>query len=92
MKKVILLLLFFPYLSFGQIADDFEAGSAFRLDSGSAMDTGMQILPEAYTEIIPCITYLTIRATGSDCIGLPLTDLHPSEGDYTMDIHDKTRI
>ena len=79
MKKVILLLLFFPYLSFGQIASDFEDASLsgwtegvnghWNADSDGSIN-GNYSLHHIFDN----------PSAGSDCIGLLLKDLHPSEG------------
>ena len=79
MKKVILLLLLFPHLLSGQIADDFEDGlisdwtegipGRWKADSGGAI-SGNYSLHHVFDNSV----------SGSDCIGLPLINLHPSEG------------
>jgi hypothetical protein len=79
MKKVILLLLFFPHSAFCQISFDFEDGSLtgwvqgsedhWKADSGGCIN-GTFSLHHAFDN----------PAAGSDCIGIPLSDLHPSEG------------
>ncbi len=80
MKKVILLLLFFPHSAFSQISFDFEDGSLiawtqrsgdhWKADSAGSIN-GKYSLHHAFDD----------QAAGSDCIGIPLSDLHPSEGD-----------
>ncbi|MCX6333089.1 MAG: lamin tail domain-containing protein [Bacteroidia bacterium] len=79
MKKVILLLLFFPYLSFGQIADDFETGTISSWTEG--------VVNHWKADSAGCINgnfslhhIFDNPSSGSDCIGLPLTNLHPAEG------------
>ena len=79
MKKIILLTLLVPVLAYGQIIDNFESGSIVNWVQGNevhwkADGTG-------------CISgdfslhhVFDNPASGSDCIGLPLTDLHPEKG------------
>jgi hypothetical protein len=79
MKKVILLLLFIPCISFGQIADDFENGVI------SGWTEGMQghwkaDIDGSINGNFSLHHIFDNPSGGSDCIGLPLTNLHPTEG------------
>ena len=79
MKKVILLLLLFPFPLFSQVADDFETGmisvwtenipGRWKADTESAI-SGIYSLHHVFDN----------PSSGSDCIGIPLANLHPSEG------------
>ncbi|MCU0461781.1 MAG: lamin tail domain-containing protein [Bacteroidales bacterium] len=79
MKKVILLLLFFPYLSFGQIIDDFENEVITNWTEGTAGHWGAED-DGSISGKYSLHHIFDNSASGSDCIGLPLTNLHPSEG------------
>ena len=79
MKKVILLLLLFPHLLSGQVADDFENGlisgwtegipDRWKADTGGAI-SGNYSLHHVFDN----------NVSGSDCIGFPLLNLHLTEG------------
>jgi hypothetical protein len=79
MKKVILLALLMPYTVFGQIAENFESGSAdnwvqsaegrWKADS-SASISGKFSLHHCYDN----------PDSGTDRIGIQVKNLHPSEG------------
>lgn len=79
MKKVILLISFLPYLSFGQIFSDFEDGTT----SGWTESTAGRWAADASGSIGGVFSLHHIfdnPASGSDCTGMPLTNFHPSEG------------
>jgi len=79
MKKVILLLLFFPYLSFGQIAYDFEEASLSGWTEG--VDGHWNADSDGSINGIYSLHHIFDNpSAGYDCIGLLLKDLHPSEG------------
>ncbi len=79
MKKVILLAMFMPVMAYGQIFENFETGTADKWIQGvkghwkadtTASITGKFSLHHVFDN----------SSSGSDYIGLPLTDLHPDEG------------
>ena len=81
MKKVILLVLFMPYLAYGQIIENFESGNLNNwisvteghwLSDTTAAISGDFSLHHSYDN----------PEAGSDCIGIPLKNLHISE-DFT---------
>ena len=79
MIKVILVLLLIPLPAFGQIVVNFESGNTnnwiqseeghWKADS-SASISGRYSLHHSFDN----------PGSGIDCIGIPLTDLHPYEG------------
>jgi len=79
MKKVILLVTFMPVMAFGQIKENFESGTItnwiqsseghWKAESAESI-SGDFSLHHIYDD----------SQSGSDCIGLPLTNLHPDEG------------
>ncbi len=79
MKKVILFLMFAPCLCYGQISFDFENGTTGGWIQGSkdrwSADT-TQSISGAYS----LHHVFDNPLSGSDCIGTPLTNLHPDEG------------
>jgi hypothetical protein len=79
MKKVILFALFMPVMVYGQIIENFESGQIRNWTESSAghwkADNEGPISGSFSLHHI-----FDNPATGSDCIGLPLNDLHPSEG------------
>jgi hypothetical protein len=79
MKRVILLIMFLPYLVSGQIIDDFESGNLVNWVQSTEghwkADTCENISGNFSLHHI-----FDNSASGSDCIGLPLTNIHPAEG------------
>jgi hypothetical protein len=79
MKKVILLVFFMPYMAFGQIVENFEPGSAnnwvqstqgrWKADTVAAI-SGKFSLHHIFDN----------PDAGTDKIGIPIKDLHPSLG------------
>jgi hypothetical protein len=79
MKKVILLVFLLPVMAYGQIADNFESGSVsvwtqstigrWRADTTSSL-SGRFSLHHIFDN----------PETGSDRIGIPTGELHPSRG------------
>lgn len=79
MKKVILLALLLPYPAFGQVAENFESGSMvnwtentpghWKADTASSL-SGRFSLHHVFDN----------PDAGTDCIGLIINDLHPSQG------------
>ncbi|MGA1977410.1 MAG: gliding motility-associated C-terminal domain-containing protein [Bacteroidales bacterium] len=79
MKKVILLAAILPYMANGQIIENFESASLdgwiqskeghWNADTSKSI-SGNYSLHHIYDS----------PSAGSDCIGLPLTNFHPSEG------------
>jgi hypothetical protein len=79
MKKIILLALFMPVMAYGQVFEDFENGNPgewiqsteghWKPDTVSSI-SGIYSLHHVFDN----------TSSGSDCIGFPLTDLHPDEG------------
>ncbi|MEI6049928.1 MAG: lamin tail domain-containing protein [Bacteroidota bacterium] len=79
MKKVILLALFMPCLAYGQVVENFESGSINNwvqstegrwIADTSASLSGRYSLHHVFDN----------PEAGTDCIGIPVSDLHPSEG------------
>jgi len=79
MKKVILLLFFLPSLSYGQIGYDFENGAIEGWTESTAgrwkADT-----EKSLSGIYSLHHIFDNPSGGADCIGIPLTNLHPSDG------------
>jgi hypothetical protein len=79
MKKVILLAMFMPVMAYGQIIETFETGTAVNWKQGAdghwKADTTASISGEFSLHHV-----FDSPSTGSDCIGIPLKDLHPDEG------------
>jgi len=79
MKKVILLVLCLPYLASAQIVHDFESGTLSGWTEGIPgrwkPDTS-ECLKGSYS----LHHNFDNPVEGSDCIGLPLTNLHPEAG------------
>ena len=79
MKKVILLIMFLPYLASGQIVDDFESGNLINWIQNTEghwkADT-----TESISENFSLHHVFDNPSSGSDCIGLLLTNFHPAEG------------
>ena len=79
MKKVILLALLLPYPAFGQIVENFEAGSIvnwtestpghWKADTTSSL-SGRYSLHHIFDN----------PDEGTDCIGFNIKNLHPSQG------------
>lgn len=79
MKKVILLVILMPYMAFGQVIDDFEKGNIekwvsdpggrWNADSAGAI-SGLYSLHHSFDN----------ASAGNDRIGIPLENLHLSEG------------
>lgn len=79
MKKVIILLLLWPYPAFCQISASFESGTMegwvespegrWKADSSESL-AGDFSLHHIFDN----------STASSDCVGIPLTDLHPAEG------------
>jgi hypothetical protein len=79
MKKVILLLVLFPYLASGQIVDDFESGIILNWIQGVEGHWKADTL-QSISGNFSLHHVFDNSSGGSGCIGLPLTDLHPAEG------------
>jgi|WetSurMetagenome_2_1015567.scaffolds.fasta_scaffold02840_8 hypothetical protein len=79
MKKVILLALLMPYTAFSQIVDNFETGNIthwvqsvenrWKADTSESI-SGSSSLHHTFDN----------PDSGTDCIGIPISDLHPSIG------------
>ena len=80
MKKVILLVAFLPYLANGQIIENFESATLNGWIQGKegtwSADTAKSISGRYSLHHI-----FDNSSPGSDCIGLPIKELHPSEGE-----------
>jgi len=79
MNKVILLALFVPVMAQGQIIEDFESGFSENWVQGRAghwmIDT-----TESINGSFSLHHVFDNDLSGSDCIGIPLANLHPDEG------------
>ncbi len=79
MKKVILFLMFVPVLVSGQINSDFESGNINNWTEGTGGHWKADTL-RSITGNYSLHEIFDNPASGSDCTGIPLTDLFPSEG------------
>lgn len=79
MKKVILLVLLMPAAAFGQVIENFESGNLINwiqsAENHWKADTCESINGEFSLHHI-----FDSPSGSSDCIGIPLTNLHPAEG------------
>jgi hypothetical protein len=79
MKKVILLALLLPYPAFGQIVENFEAGSMVNWTENTPghwkADTTLSLSGSFSLHHI-----FDNPEAGTDCIGLSIKNLHPSQG------------
>ncbi len=79
MKKIILLALFMPVMAYGQIIENFETGTDAHWTQG--IDEHWQADTMASLAGTFSLHHVFDNtSSGSDCIGLPLTGLHPGEG------------
>jgi hypothetical protein len=79
MKKVIIFLMFVPVISSGQIISDFESGNMIGWEEG----TGSHWIADTTRSISGNFSLHHIfdnTSSGSDCIGIPITNLQPAEG------------
>jgi len=79
MNKVILLALFVPVMAQGQINEDFESGT---IENWIESETG-HWMADSTESLNGCFSLHHVfdnALSGSDCIGIPLTNLHPDEG------------
>ena len=79
MKKVILLVLLMPDLAFGQIIENFESGNLNNWIQ-SAESHWKADTCESINGVYSLHHIFDSPSGNSDCIGLPLTNLHPDEG------------
>jgi hypothetical protein len=79
MKKVILLIMFLPYLASGQIVDDFESGNLINWIQ-STEGRWKADTTESISGNFSLHHVFDNPSSGSDCIGLPLINIHPAEG------------
>ncbi len=79
MKKVILLTLLIPYISFGQVVEDFESGSA----DNWIQSTEGHWKADTTASLSGVFSFHHIfdnPVAGTDQAGIELKNLHPSEG------------
>jgi hypothetical protein len=79
MKKVIFLALFLPVAANGQIIENFESGNInnwIQSSEGHWKTDDSESLSGTFS----LHHFFDNPFAGADCIGLPLSDLHPSEG------------
>jgi hypothetical protein len=79
MKKVILLAMFLPYLANGQVIENFE--SAFLANWVQSTEGRWKAdTTKSLSGIYSMHHVFDNSASGFDCIGIPVTNLHPDEG------------
>jgi len=79
MKGIVLLVVFVPVMAHGQIIENFESASVENWTESTAghwIADSSQSLSGGYS--LHHVFDNTL--SGSDCIGIPLTNLHPDEG------------
>ncbi len=79
MKRIFLLALFVPVMAHGQIIEDFESGfdeNWIESTAGHWMADSLESLSGRFS----LHHVFDNDISGSDCIGIPLNNLHPDEG------------